>query len=59
MKKIEGLCVQVINFFKKFLRFDKFLNFEQCVIVMTNVFEMGGFVAIECENLSIYVYFVS
>jgi hypothetical protein len=48
----------MVNFLLIF-KFDEFLNFEQCVIVMTNVFEMGGFVAIECEKLSIYVYFVS
>ncbi len=52
------LYVQVVNFLFIF-KFDEFLNFEQCVIVITNVFVMGGFVAIECEKLLIYVYFVS
>jgi hypothetical protein len=44
---------------KSFLKFDQLVNFDQYSIMGDKCFNMGGFVTIECEDLSIYACFIS
>jgi len=44
---------------KSSLKSDQLVDFDQYTIMGDKCFNMGSFVAIECEELSIYACFIS
>ncbi len=44
---------------KSFLKSDQLVDFDQYIIMGDKCFNMGSFVAIECEELSIFARFIS